>query len=452
MMKFAVPLDERINNRMRHTDVFIGISLFALTLIIGWLVMVPGVVGVFHDDGIYVATAESLASGHGYRLANLPGAPFQSKYPPLFPMLLALIWKMWPVFPDNLLAMHWFTLVMSALSVGLCYYYVTEYGYFNRPVALAAAALAVSSHYFLYYSTLPLAEMPFSCLLCAALIFYERYLRMPTPGPGAKLLMILLLVLPFLTRTIGLALIPVALIILVLRRRFSWFLAISLVVLVSAWFAWGAMQPKPPDLITGYYTSYASWWSQLVGYKTELRVLGFNFIYIIFGIGSLGSTVVSGVPFLDSILTIIKLLLGVFSLIGICVGIRKKWMLPCFLAFYLLAVLLWPWPPARFIMPVLIFLIGYALDRIWRFAAKRHHFKRGNGVVLAGSFILGIILAANISNSYRVACFNKSIHYPSMMASMDKPFAWSSFLEVFTWIKTHTMPTDVMACPLDSLH
>lgn len=46
--------------------------------------------GYFKDDGVYLATAFSIANGEGYRVASLPNAPWQVKYPPLYPLLLSL--------------------------------------------------------------------------------------------------------------------------------------------------------------------------------------------------------------------------------------------------------------------------------------------------------------------------------------------------------------------------
>ena len=47
-------------------------------------------VGLFHDDGVYLVSAQSLAAGHGYMIESLPEPIAQTKYPPLFPALLAL--------------------------------------------------------------------------------------------------------------------------------------------------------------------------------------------------------------------------------------------------------------------------------------------------------------------------------------------------------------------------
>ena len=49
--------------------------------------------GDIHDDSLYYVSAKSLAGGH-YRIESLPGEPAQTKYPPLYPLLLSIAWRM----------------------------------------------------------------------------------------------------------------------------------------------------------------------------------------------------------------------------------------------------------------------------------------------------------------------------------------------------------------------
>ncbi len=86
--------------------------------------MIPGTCGIYHDDGVYISTAKALAQGDGYRLINLPHSPPQTKYPIILPALLSVIWKLWPSFPDNILAMQWLTLTFAGLAIGLSYLYL----------------------------------------------------------------------------------------------------------------------------------------------------------------------------------------------------------------------------------------------------------------------------------------------------------------------------------------
>ena len=96
---------------LSRQDIWVAFGLAVMVLVLGAWQMVLGVCGVYHDDAIYVITGKALAQGYGYRLINLPGSPFQTKYPILYPALLSVIWKIWPAFPENLLAMQWLSLL-----------------------------------------------------------------------------------------------------------------------------------------------------------------------------------------------------------------------------------------------------------------------------------------------------------------------------------------------------
>ena len=69
-----------------------ALLLAGVTVGLGWVCVMPVVCGSFQDDGIYVVTAKSLAEGRGYRLIHLPGEPAQTKYPILYPAMLAAVW------------------------------------------------------------------------------------------------------------------------------------------------------------------------------------------------------------------------------------------------------------------------------------------------------------------------------------------------------------------------
>lgn len=83
---------------LTRRDKLIAAGLALLVLLLGYGRMVPQVCGAYHDDALYVITAKALAHGQGYRLINLPGAPMQTKYPILYPALLAMSGKSGPIF------------------------------------------------------------------------------------------------------------------------------------------------------------------------------------------------------------------------------------------------------------------------------------------------------------------------------------------------------------------
>src|SRR5215470_16087917 len=69
---------------------------------LAWLAREMPHFGHLHDDSIYFVAAKSLAEGLGYHISSLPAEPFETKYPPLWPLVLAGVWKLNPRFPENL--------------------------------------------------------------------------------------------------------------------------------------------------------------------------------------------------------------------------------------------------------------------------------------------------------------------------------------------------------------
>ena len=164
---------------LTRRDILVAAILALLVLILGHWRMVPEACGGYHDDAIYVITAKALAQGLGYKLINLPHPLFQTKYPILYPALLAAIWKVWPAFPDNLLLMKWLSVFCGAATVGLSYLYLIRFSYFPRGISVAASLLCATSSSFLYFASQTMSEMPFALLVVWALWSIDAYITGP---------------------------------------------------------------------------------------------------------------------------------------------------------------------------------------------------------------------------------------------------------------------------------
>lgn len=226
-------------------------ALVALALLaMGAWRMVPGVTGVYHDDAIYVITAKSLAEGQGYHLIDLPGAPRQTKYPILYPLLLAGVWKLWPEFPQNVVLMQSVTLLLAAAAVGLACAYLLRLGYVG----------------------------------CAAALWrLERALAAPATRTAAVLTGAVL-ALPVLCRSIGVAFVAAGLVQLAWRRRLPVHAAAGSFALVAPWLlwsapAWGLFASHPA---TGYYVDYGGEWSSVAAHHL-LGVVLLNLLHLASG-------------------------------------------------------------------------------------------------------------------------------------------------------------------------
>src|SRR5579884_502989 len=116
--------------------------------------------GIWHDDAVYWISAKSLSTGGAYRLLNLAGAPPQTKYPPLYPLLLSAVWRVNPQFPGNaplLMALQW---SMLPVLVVLLWLWFRRTG-FGPPIAFALTAVVTVCPMTTMFVTAPLTEAPF---------------------------------------------------------------------------------------------------------------------------------------------------------------------------------------------------------------------------------------------------------------------------------------------------
>src|SRR5580658_5718786 len=124
----------------------IGVFLAALapSAYLAWTLRSMPHLGFYHDDSLYWVSAHSLATGDGYRIQSLPGEPYQTKYPPLYPALLAAVWKLNPHFPANLPLATLVAWLMLPLFLAALWRLLSEDGFSTRErtILLFAAALS----------------------------------------------------------------------------------------------------------------------------------------------------------------------------------------------------------------------------------------------------------------------------------------------------------------------
>src|SRR5436853_2210650 len=81
-------------------------------------------VGVMNDDGMYVILAKALATGNGYRWIHLPDAPAATHFPPGYPVVLALLWRLVSAFPAKVLVFKLANAFFLSLAAAGTYWFV----------------------------------------------------------------------------------------------------------------------------------------------------------------------------------------------------------------------------------------------------------------------------------------------------------------------------------------
>ena len=162
------------------------------------------------DSGVYIALAESLASGQGYRDVFLVDRPLHVQYPPLFPVLLA------PVVGLRGLDIAAMKLVMTVAALVAL---VLVAALLRRLAGDRTAALVVlatgASPALVYYTQSVMTEVPYLLVSLLAVLWIERCARTGwTVGRGAVAVGLLAAV--YLVRIVGVALLAATILYLLL--------------------------------------------------------------------------------------------------------------------------------------------------------------------------------------------------------------------------------------------
>jgi hypothetical protein len=408
---------------------FSGLSLYR---------MVPGVCGVHHDDGVYVLTAKALAAGEGYRLVQLPERPLQTKYPILYPAVLAVIWRAWPTFPDNLVAMQLLSCIAMTVALATYYLYSVRWGVLDRPTAAIAATVTATVPLLGYFATLPMSEGLFMLALTLALWQTERLAATEGGGWGRRVACGLALTACALLRTAGLVIVIVMLVWLSRRRALKPSVIVMAILPVLGWFAWTASAAVASDLRTAYYTSYSGWWTLLAPDQFG-SVMGANVRSILSGVGIViaqGLWTYVGQP------VVICGVIGVALAAVWCAAARGLTALV--LAAYVAQLCVWPWPNPRFLVPVAPLLITAACGGLLLAAGARH--SRGARAFVVVSALIAV--TGNLLLARDLGGLSRRSGYP--YASVDhEPVNWSEYEAVFGWLRRSTPPEAIVASDID---
>ena len=350
--------------------------------------------GAVHDDSIYYVSAKAWASGQGHRIISLPGEPWQTKYPPLYPLLLSLVWRVAPEFPSNLRVATVFAWMLLPPLLWLIRVLYRRYGFPAWGAWLMIAILAINPYVQLFSRSM-FSEILFTVLVLAVLLLAPRWAAAAGAVAG----------LAYLTRTAGLPLLVAIPSVYVIRREWRRAAAFSatMMLFILAWGLWsGAHKLRSADLYFMYYVDY-------VGYQFH-NVTSTNFIVVLWKnldaiMTSMGSLVL---PFSDSVLSkILAQTIAVAMMAGIYRLARDReevraYAIYC--ALFALMLVLWHYPPnARFLFPVFpLLLAGFAYQLIHTATIVRKAYadpkQKTQAIVFAG--ILALIALPIFRSNY----------------------------------------------------
>jgi len=338
----------------QRTVVFVALALVAAALAWPYFVYLGApAIGTFHDDGVYLVTAKALATGQGYRIVSLPGQPVQTKYPFLFPWLLSLMWRVYPVFPQNL---TWLRIVPFGAALAWLY---LSWSLLRRLgasalIALAAIALTAASPWTVFLSTSLLSETLFAALVAGGLLLLlriEKNAERPYDAIAAGVIM----GAAFLTRTAAIA--PAAAGLLVLAVRKKWralgCYAVSLAIVAAPWIVWNALHASDPIVDPFYSASNYASWNIVFNYAwpEKLAILVVNSLWAIQLGQYWGLIPGTAIEWIAVIVCVPCIFRGLW--------LERRSSVALAVVLYTGLVLAWAFPPVRFLVTILPLLVWF---------------------------------------------------------------------------------------------
>lgn len=460
-----------------------GAALFVLALLI-YVLRLDRVAGLFVDDGWYLMLAKAMATGQGYTLINSPSPGILPLYPPGFPFLLSLLYRLSPHFPENVWLLKSLSIAALLGAGALVYRFFTQVRQTPPPVALGitAVTLLCPSLVMLATSTV-MAEAVFTCNLLATILVVECGVRAVKEGGQAKgralkfiLLGAALASFGFLIRSIAVSVIAAIVLYLLKERlwRQAGLFAATVVLLLAPWMLYTRSHaPTPAQRAEqgGHVTlSYTTQFWQKRASVPELGTIGFSELPArvwwnaqdIIGrdIGRILATPIFEAlidPYKEAQKDEVKygishgsnwffsFLLSAIVLLGFIAAARDRFTLAELVVVCSLGItLLWPWETYRFVLPLVAFIAFYFLTGLrWLFQCVQRSAALGAQTKLMAG---GAVLLAAIS----LVGHTRYILNANSTSPLDRPQWLQIFDEaerMMSWVKQSTPADGIIATP-----
>ncbi len=433
---------------------------FSLAILLGLLVSIASVwssnkevLGLFHDDGIYVVVAKSLSNRAGYRVISLPTTPDQTKYPFLYSYTLSWLWSLNPKFPDNI------GLLKAANAGFLAAIFVLSYLFYCRRVtgeeseSLLFATLVCINPAVFSFTDFTVSDILLLLLSLSAFVIVDVSVT-PRPRLGSVALLAIIVALACLTRS---AAIPLA---LAGAVHFAWskrYIDLTLytclvLLFIIPWGLWvRTHSSQTASSLLLYYGSYSSelpafiiMWFDPFG---AVEIVWGNLLYIVAALDlMLQSRVVPG----------LLLPLGLILALGLWRSFNDEAVFfRSYILLYLGLVVAWPFNPERYLIPLVPAIYLFLFRGVQAAEAHLNNFmtsetrKKVLCHLLRVTFALIVVFHVGWISNY---LFRKDFKTVRAWFGLRLPLSWQGFSETFEWIRSHTDDKAVLATVYDPMY
>ncbi len=378
--------------------VFAAVSVILINSI--YFFRLDQVVGQFGDDAWYIVLARSIAEQGTYQLISSPIQGIQPVYPPLFPLLLAGILRVFSLKTEEFWLLKGLSIIaMNLVGLGTFIYYRKVKDYPLHISWLLSLMITIMPAFVFLATSTVMSECVFTFFQIWAVVYSEKALRNKTLRLTTILAMIGLCSAAFFTRSLGITLIVAVIIQLwrVVNWRYAMLFGIGFGIILTSWVLYCQQVYPNNDLKNNHGGSIVTTYLENLSYRTAgrsvtgratandylLRVSN-NFQTIagrdILGIlipatlhdetrsgeevFGLGGTVDKPIPFATQAV-VISVILSFFLLIGfVRQCIHQITISEIVVVLTIICVITWPWATFRFILPIAPFMLSYWVQGI----------------------------------------------------------------------------------------
>ncbi len=377
------------------------------------------------DDAYYVVLAKALATGQGYNLINSLSPNLQPLYPPGFAFLLSLVWRVASNFPANIYWLKVLQVVAVLAAGGLAYVYCQRYRRLPEGLSLGIAVTTVTSPSLVFFATSTLMSecafllLQMLTLVAAAEAVRQHHAKVTRLAAICATLAGLLAACAFLTRSIGIALV-VAVLLWFLKERMTKPLLIAvaaIALLVLPWQLYARAHASSEELKReqqGYITqNYLTvFWQQSAGENENATITAGDLPARV--AKNLGDIVGQqfGLLYVSRLLLIAgpfglgaaSVVLSLLALAGLLFALRKGLTAAeIYTALSLGFIILWPWDPMRFLLPLTPLLLVYVVEggqALWTWWRRDKAGNAPQAKWIGATVAVGLMVALNLISNF----------------------------------------------------
>ena len=387
--------------------------------------------GHFHDDGVYLGSAQSLAEGRGFKVASIPGEPAQTRYPFLFPLYLSLAFRTAGGYPANPPAVMLLLWMLWPAALYLMWRWMARWKLAPWQ-QVAACAIVAYSAYTTLFAISALSDMLGGVIFLSAMWLAEEKDDWKAAASG------LLAGCAYLTRSSLLALVVGIFLYLIWNRayrRAAIFTAASApAVLFWSWWTRANAFTGASEL-SQWYTNYMGWYRSNVSLEGFPSLLWQNLGALFHGIGGLFMFNPT-----DSVLELnLARILALGAISGVVRLARSNGLsvYHFFAAIFSCMLLIWNYVPhERLIFPLFTLLAAGLVTEVSAFllVLRQSWTKQRGAAIVLGSVFGALLLTGAISNAGGLF---QQVRYLLDRHQRETP----ARLEAFAWIRDNT-PAD----------